>query len=527
MVADARAVQEGKVARKLDPEFERGFQGSWSGYERDKLWWNPDGPFPRFFDAAYVEGLDFADDGRASVPVDVDGDGDLDLAMLSLQGLHLMINTAPKRHFARVRLTATKSHPLALGAVVRLSAGGVVRQDYVRVTDGFLSQVPADLHFGLGDGERIDWIEVDWPSGGPAQRVVAPPADGVLSIVEGRPDSAFTPLKSWPAGSIRGDLPMDVTGIQAREVEGPLRPVATPGTPAVLNFWSRNCADCIEEIPVLSEVAARWKGRASFAGINAEIEQPEASRAWQASSYPQFLADEALLTRFFGSSGSLPVPSTFIFDRQGRLCRVFNRRTDARDIEELLESLSKEGLYWADLQLRAQDLLLRKDYPRARELLEKAIKERPDVSSLWTDLGIAFLGLRDTSGADSSFAQAVKLDPGNPKALENYGTGLFRRGDVKGALEAFRKAARTMPDKVELLLNLGSAAAAAGEIGEAKQAFERACRVDPDNAEAWLGKAKCLISSSDLQAAKAALQEALRINPGHREARAILDRIPR
>src|SRR5688572_1403877 len=80
------------------------FHGSWSGYERDRIFLNPDGDSPRFHDAAYVLGLDFDDDGRSSAPVDIDGDGDLDLALLGLQGLRILENTAAPAHFARIRL---------------------------------------------------------------------------------------------------------------------------------------------------------------------------------------------------------------------------------------------------------------------------------------------------------------------------------------------------------------------------------------------------------------------------------------
>ncbi len=523
-------MQEGKVARKLDPGFERGFQGSWSGYERDKLFWNPDGNFPRFFDASYIQGLDFDDDGRASIPVDIDGDGDLDLAMLSLQQLHLMLNTSRERHFSRVRLQATRSHPLALGAIVKLSAGGVVRQDYVRITDGFLSQVPADLHFGLGDTASIDWIEVSWPSGGTPQRIEGPAVDGLVTIVEGQPAATFAVLPAWPKGSIPASAPSASPNVELAGLDGSRGPVAAPGLPSVINFWAPDCAACVEEIPALSETYLKWKGRASFAGVSAEFRDLAAVRAALdrlAPAYPQFVADEAVLGRFFGNDGAVAMPSTLIFDKQGRLCRVFRRAVSVADVEEVLVSLQKEGEYWADLQLRGQDALIRGDFARARALFEKAVAIRPDLASLWTDLGIAWLGLKDELQAESSFSQAVRADPGHPKALENYGTSLFKRGRTREALEAFRIAARTLPDDVGLLVNLGNAAAASGEMAEALKAFERAVGLDDESAEAWMGKGKVLASTSDTAGARAALQEALKRKPSLEEARGLLNRLPR
>src|SRR6185503_13702057 len=156
---------------------------------------------------------------------------------------------SPARSFTRLRLHATRSHPLALGALVRLSAGGVVRQDYVRITDGFLSQVPADLHFGLGDARTIDWIEVRWPSGGPVQRFENVPAGRLVLLTEGEAVARLEDLPAWPAGSApvatRGAAP----DVELPAVDGPARPVAAKDRPAVLNFWSPSCAPCLEEIP--------------------------------------------------------------------------------------------------------------------------------------------------------------------------------------------------------------------------------------------------------------------------------------
>jgi hypothetical protein len=125
LVADAQNIEKNRQAVKVNADVERRFNGSWSGYERDRFFHNPHGHFRAFVDASYVMGLDFADDGRAALPLDVDGDGDLDLVLLSLQGLRLMENRAAPTHFARLRLRAASPPHAALGAMVEVSAGGV------------------------------------------------------------------------------------------------------------------------------------------------------------------------------------------------------------------------------------------------------------------------------------------------------------------------------------------------------------------------------------------------------------------
>jgi len=48
---------------------------------------------------------------------------------------------------------------------VRVHAGGRVLTKYHDGKSGYLSQSALPLYFGLGDAERIERIEVDWPSG--------------------------------------------------------------------------------------------------------------------------------------------------------------------------------------------------------------------------------------------------------------------------------------------------------------------------------------------------------------------------
>ena len=210
-MSDALAIQEGlsfKTQAFQDPQF----RGSWSGYERDCLFLNPKGP--KFYDSGHAFAVDFDDDGRAVIPVDIDGDGDLDLAMLSLQGLRLMENRTPARHFARLKLEATKGDWQAIGAQVVLKAGGVTQRDYVKITTGFGTQCPLDLHFGLGAAEKIDEIEIRWRDG-KVETHRDLPADKRIVIKEGAAPKADA-LPKWtapPKVEGRVKAPAGVTGV--------------------------------------------------------------------------------------------------------------------------------------------------------------------------------------------------------------------------------------------------------------------------------------------------------------------------
>ena len=64
----------------------------------------------------------------------------------------------------KVVLEGSNSNRNAIGATVRVHAGGQIYTKYNDGKSGYLA-VFCPLYFGLGDAPRIDRVEVDWPSG--------------------------------------------------------------------------------------------------------------------------------------------------------------------------------------------------------------------------------------------------------------------------------------------------------------------------------------------------------------------------
>ena len=64
-----------------------------------------------------------------------------------------------------LKLVGTASNRDAIGACVRLTAGGKTMMRQVEAGSGYASQMMLPLHFGLGKADRVDGIEIQWPSG--------------------------------------------------------------------------------------------------------------------------------------------------------------------------------------------------------------------------------------------------------------------------------------------------------------------------------------------------------------------------
>jgi enediyne biosynthesis protein E4 len=70
-----------------------------------------------------------------------------------------------KARLTVARSPAPQSNRDAIGARIRIKAGGRVLIDEIRSGSSFMSNSDMRLHFGLGSITKIDWIEIRWPSG--------------------------------------------------------------------------------------------------------------------------------------------------------------------------------------------------------------------------------------------------------------------------------------------------------------------------------------------------------------------------
>ena len=104
---------------------------------------------------------------RGSAVGDFDNDGDLDLLVLNLNGsARLYRNDGGNRgNWIMVQTVGRSSNRDGIGARVRLRIGDTTQLRDIRSSSGYLSQSDLRAHFGLGRSEKVDRIEVRWPSG--------------------------------------------------------------------------------------------------------------------------------------------------------------------------------------------------------------------------------------------------------------------------------------------------------------------------------------------------------------------------
>ena len=105
--------------------------------------------------------------GRGVAFADFDNDGFVDLVVANNGDPPLLLHNSGGNgnHFLNLQLVGTKSNRDAMGARIRVKAGGISQIRDIAGGGSYLSQSDLRANFGLGKATRVDSIEVKWPSG--------------------------------------------------------------------------------------------------------------------------------------------------------------------------------------------------------------------------------------------------------------------------------------------------------------------------------------------------------------------------
>jgi hypothetical protein len=148
----------------------RGQGWSYGGYEKNRLFLNQRGE--SFLEIGHLAGVALEQDCRNVVADDLDGDGRVDLLLTTLevwpeakQNLQIFKNTLPDHgHWIgfRFREEPGKTSPVGVRVTVHYHGRSATRQ--IVTGDSHRSQHANTLHFGLGEADHVDRVEIQWPN---------------------------------------------------------------------------------------------------------------------------------------------------------------------------------------------------------------------------------------------------------------------------------------------------------------------------------------------------------------------------
>jgi hypothetical protein len=118
---------------------------------------------------------------------DLDDDGLVDAVIINLgePPTVLLNTTANQNQSVTLKLVQTKGNRNAVGARVVLRTSKRSQLQEVQAGASYLSQNDLRLHFGLGQGEKIERIEVRW-TGGETEAVAGVAPNQIVTITQGK-----------------------------------------------------------------------------------------------------------------------------------------------------------------------------------------------------------------------------------------------------------------------------------------------------------------------------------------------------
>jgi tetratricopeptide (TPR) repeat protein len=121
-------------------------------------------------------------------------------------------------------------------------------------------------------------------------------------------------------------------------------------------------------------------------------------------------------------------------------------------------------------------LMAQHRYQAALETYQRALTPS---AKLWSRIGIAYQSLLDPDDAIRCYKESLKLEPDNPRVLNDMATAYDQLDDHRQAERLYRKAIRLTPDSATYLKNLGTNLLAQHKSEQGSEAYGDALTLDP------------------------------------------------
>jgi arylsulfatase A-like enzyme/Flp pilus assembly protein TadD len=161
-------------------------------------------------------------------------------------------------------------------------------------------------------------------------------------------------------------------------------------------------------------------------------------------------------------------------------------------------------------------------YQEAIPLLERVLKEQPEMPIAEMQLGIAEARLKSYEKALVLLQKAVQLLPDSGMGHYELGLALFETGDWKAAAPQFEAAAARAPRWADAHFSLAAVYARIDRVPDAMTELDTTLTLSPDHYRANLLRGRILFLQGNPTLALGNLEKAVQVQPDSREAHLFL-----
>ncbi len=192
------------------------------------------------------------------------------------------------------------------------------------------------------------------------------------------------------------------------------------------------------------------------------------------------------------------------------------------DFDKIMLAIKdKFNLDKPDFEKRAKDLeeAYKKSQEEESEALEEEIKQKDNKSAIdYFLLGIIYYQSKEYDKAIEAYEEAVKINPKDDSAYNNMGSAYANKKEYDKAIEAYKKAIEINPKYDSAYYNMGIAYDDKKEYDKAIDAFEKAIEINPKYADAYNNMGNAYYNKKEYDKAIEVYKKAIEINPKYADA---------
>ncbi len=172
-----------------------------------------------------------------------------------------------------------------------------------------------------------------------------------------------------------------------------------------------------------------------------------------------------------------------------------------------------------DLYYEMADVLFSAGYiDDCEKVCSQCIEQDRTYANAYVIMGMIALRKNDDEQAEKLLRTAIRLEPDNPFALNEYAYFVHLQGDEEQALELVDQALAEAPDYLDAVCNKGVILFFRSEFDQALDLFEQVLDQVPDHLSALVGKGNTLTQMFMFDEAQSCYDQVLQIDPNSADA---------